>query len=149
MQHSHKNHIIWNHSLRLTAAIFLFVSMLVQVQVVFACDYMDKSVQRTCCCEDHADEACNKTGGCEQNKVTDTCCDVHVSLSTSVSVASLSQKHNPEILVAEAQAPSPFISPSPSITDAPESPFTPLYSSIDTSWYNAANIYLLTHRFRE
>ncbi len=145
------NNIHKNHLLRLTSAIFLFVSMLVQVQTAFACDYMEYSVQSTCCCEEHANKSCNKSNDCEQDKikVTDSCCDVQVSLTTSVNVASVSQRQVPEIFVAEAEAPSPFISPNPFTTITPETTFTPLYSAIDTAWYNGADTYLLTHRFRE
>ena len=138
-----------NHLRRLIAAMFLFVSMLVQVHMVFACDFMGNTLQTTCCCEERAVENCEKPDSCKEDKNSDKCCDVDVSLTTGVSIVNSNQVHSPDMTAAEAPELSPFIPSRSVITVTPESGFAHLYSAIDTNWYNGSNTYLLTLRFRE
>ncbi len=138
-----------NYLRRLITAMFLFVSMLVQVHMVFDCDFMGNSLLTTCCCEEQAAEPCEKSGGCKEDKNTDKCCDVHVSLTTGVSIVSSYQGDIPDMTVAGTPEHSPFIPSLSVITETPESDFVHLYSAIDTNWYNGSDTYLLTLRFRE
>ena len=138
-----------NYLRRLIAAMFLFASMLVQVHIVFACDFMGNSLQTTCCCEEQAAETCGKYDGCNEDKNTDKCCDVDVSLTTGVSIISSYQGNVPDMTVAVTPEYSPFIPSLSVITVTPESDFVHLYSAIDTNWYNGSDTYLLTLRFRE
>jgi hypothetical protein len=138
-----------NHLRRVITAMFLFVSMLVQVHMVFACDFMGNTLQATCCCEERAVENCEKSDSCKEDKNSDKCCDVDVSLTTGVSIVSSNQVHSPDMTAAETLELSPFIPSRSVITETPESDFAHLYSAIDTNWYNGSNTYLLTLRFRE
>ncbi len=138
-----------NYLRRVIAAMFLFVSMLVQVHTVFACDFMGNALQTTCCCEKQAVEPCEKSDGCKEDKNTDKCCDVDVSLTTGVSIISSYQGNVPDMTVAVTPEYSPFIPSLSVITVTPESDFVHLYSAIDTNWYNGSDTYLLTLRFRE
>ena len=138
-----------NYLRRVITAMFLFVSMLVQVHMVFACDFMGNSLQTTCCCEEQAVKTCGKSDGCNKDKNTDKCCDVDVSLTTGVSIISSYQGNVPDMTVAVTPEYSPFIPSLSVITVTPESDFVHLYSAIDTKWYNDSDTYLLTLRFRE
>jgi hypothetical protein len=138
-----------NHLRRVITAIFLFVSMLVQVNMVFACDFMGNAIQTTCCCEERAVENCEKSDNCKEDKNSDKCCDVDVSLTTGISIVSSYQGNVPDMTAALTPEYSPFIPSLSVITVTPESDFVLLYSAIDTNWYNGSDTYLLTLRFRE
>jgi hypothetical protein len=90
--------------LLMTGILFL-ASLIVQVNLVYACQMMDQQLISSCCCDEMPSENRDSTGessSCILQYTTDDCCQVNVSVTTdekiSNSVSSFTGKHGAYLL---------------------------------------------------
>ncbi len=73
-------------SIRVIAPALLLAGLLMQTQVLFACDLMeDGPPQSTCCCGDQMDDGCEMGGGCTtQDSSASNCCEIFLGHGSEI-----------------------------------------------------------------
>lgn len=135
---------------RLVAAAFLLASLVVQLQVVYACALLDSTpASAECCCDHDAGAGCAMGGSCHPSSPTpgQECCAVSIATPASPEAATRATSVPAVALLNAPQPP-------PALPAAPPARRAAIYRRITAVHYlppalpAGTRTYLLTQRFR-
>ncbi|GMR05453.1 MAG: hypothetical protein BMS9Abin25_0028 [Gammaproteobacteria bacterium] len=135
--------------------VVLFGSLIMQSEVLFACELLDSGPQTTCCCDADMSKGCLVGGSCEMTDndsvLSNGCCEVSTQIIVGIQDLAAADSYQ-NLQVALLAAPRPPPAPTAIIqTPAPTSGISNWLSRVSPSSllpsYGPAT-YLVTQRFR-